>query len=226
MAAPTTGGTGFDPVRYLNGALWNGELMSFPIQSGYANNISKGDPVIVGKPDTINPGYCLNLADFAKGTFPTPAPASQAAAPIFGVFIGCSYQTAPALNPMDPASPARIFWPTGTVTLDSADATAFICVDPQVVYRAKTNALVNVLTGAARLKYASAAVPTTGGIADVSSSGTSVAYVDTGAIAFVPTALNVRILGLSDYPNNAWSNLNPYVDVIFENIYFGGRSAA
>lgn len=112
---------GLMAVKTTTGAPWNGQTSSYLIQSGYINNIFKGDLVYLGAD-----GYIHNLADLTTGTYQT----RQA----IGVFNGCSFATSTATNPIDPASPGRPYWPGGTVTLNAVPATCDIIDDPSVIF--------------------------------------------------------------------------------------------
>ena len=143
MAVNTQAPFGLQAIKYLNGALWNGQVSQYKIQSGYSNNIFRGDPVIIGiPPGGVGggvDGHVMSLANVATGTYPGNATAPIQNTPILGVFVGCSYQQEPSLNPIDPASPGRSYWPAGTQTLGNADAIAYVIDDPNVVYAIQAN---------------------------------------------------------------------------------------
>jgi hypothetical protein len=117
---------GLLPIRNLGSATWNGQTTPYPIQSTYPQNIFRGDPVYVTN------GYIHSLNDANGGD-----PSGQQ---ILGVFWGASFQTSTATNPIDPASPGRMYWPANTVTLNNVDATAFIIDDPNVIYNIQSDA--------------------------------------------------------------------------------------
>lgn len=112
---------GLQAIKTINGGTWNGQTSQYLIKSGYAFNIGKGDPVYLGVD-----GYIHTLGDLND--------ANKITTPILGVFNGCSFQTSIATNPIDPASPARSYWPGGTVTSNLIDATCDIIDDPNVIY--------------------------------------------------------------------------------------------
>lgn len=124
---------GLMAIKTINGGTWNGQTSQYRIASGYANNIFKGDLVFLG----ID-GYIHNLSEAPAGGDAGPPPhlwRRQA----LGVFNGCSFQTSVATNPIDPASPGRSYWPAGTVTFNSIDATCDIIDDPNVIYNIQSD---------------------------------------------------------------------------------------
>ncbi len=58
---------------------------------------------------------------------------------ILGVFNGCSFQNLAGINPIDPASPGRSYWPAGTQTFNSLPAVAAVIDDPNVVFNIQCN---------------------------------------------------------------------------------------
>jgi hypothetical protein len=128
----TSAPTGLQAVKTITGAPWNGQTNPYYIQSGYANNIFKGDLVTL---DTN--GFIINMRDIAPNDGST---ANTAGAGPIGVFNGCSFVTNTATNPIDPASPGRPYWPAGTVTLNGVPAIANIIDDPNVVFTIQTYA--------------------------------------------------------------------------------------
>lgn len=111
---------GLKAIKTTNGSTWNGQTSQYFIQSGYPNNIFKGDLVY------LSGGYIRNLSDLGVGSYPT--------AQAIGVFNGCSFTTPTSINPIDPASPGRQFWPAGTVTPGGVPATCDIIDDLSVIF--------------------------------------------------------------------------------------------
>jgi len=99
---------GFLPSTYLNGAVWDGQTLDYPIASGYATSIFTGDPV------TTTNGY---LAIGAAGTNP-----------LVGVFQGVKYYDSTG-NPQ-----FSKYWPASTVTFQTQDAQAMIVNDANVMF--------------------------------------------------------------------------------------------
>ncbi len=124
---------GLQPTRSLGASTWNGQTNPYFIQSGYNNNIFKGDPVVIaGTADAggTQTGYIISIYDVNGNTY--------TAAPTFGVFDGCSFITPTATNPIDPASPGRQYWPAGTQTLNGVPAVANIVDDPNTVFNVQS----------------------------------------------------------------------------------------
>lgn len=117
---------GLQAIKTIGAATWNGQTSQYLIQSGYAFNIFKGDLVYLGAD-----GYIHNLSDLQVANYPT--------AQALGVFNGCSFATPTSINPIDPASPGRSFWPGGTVTLGGVDATCDIIDDPNTIYNIQSS---------------------------------------------------------------------------------------
>lgn len=89
------------------------------IQSGYAQNIGIGDPVILSN------GYVINAADADSGWAPGTDTRIVRNTPIYGVFQGCYFDNDDntVLNPLQPVQQA---WKAGTVTQDGNPALAYI----------------------------------------------------------------------------------------------------
>lgn len=130
---------GMSAISNLDGSTWNGQTRPYLIASGYARNIFKGDLVIL-----TNTGYIQSLWDYAAPTGPTGGAGNGAGGGTFGigssigVFMGCSYTSPTGVNPIDPASPGKLYWPGGTVPLNAVPAIAAICDDPNVIYQIQT----------------------------------------------------------------------------------------
>ncbi len=110
---------GFTPLYHLHGGTvrYNGK---YTIASALASNIFLGDPVI----QTVT----------GQGTDIDVAAAAEV---ILGVFAGCSYTA---------ANGDVVFakqWVTGTVTLGSVAAEAYVYTDPSIVYNVQCNATVD-----------------------------------------------------------------------------------
>jgi hypothetical protein len=122
---------GLLPTKYLNGASWNNQVGGAPyyIQSGTDNNIFYGDPVIID-----SSGHIQSLFEFNNYDNSAPSSNIMATQPILGVFLGCSYQTTTAIDPINSANPGRMYWPQNAVTLNNLDATGFVADDPNVMY--------------------------------------------------------------------------------------------
>lgn len=120
---------GLKAIKTTNGSTWNGQTSQYLIQSGYLNNIFVGDLVY------LSGGFIKNLSDLGIGAYTT--------AQAIGVFNGCSFTTPTSINPIDPASPGRQFWPAGTLTPGGVPATCDIIDDPSVIYNVQSSGGVN-----------------------------------------------------------------------------------
>lgn len=206
---------GLQAIKTINGASWNGQTSSYLISSGYANNIFKGDLVYLGAD-----GYIHNLSDLQAGSYPT--------AQALGVFNGCSFQTTVATNPIDPASPGRPYWPGGTVTLNSQDATCDIIDDPNVIFNIQADSggvPFSAQGGTASVAYTYVTGSTTNPTGNTLT-GTSLVVLNTTSIGTAAN-LNLRILRFVPVSGNVStaSSTVPYnnVEVLIQNHSFTQR---
>ena len=214
---------GLNPVKYLNGALWNGQVSQYRIKSGYNFNIFRGDPIIMGTAAGANPGYILSYADLNGTNY--KAAATIGSAPTLGVFVGCSYQDVAGVNPADPASPGRQFWAANTATLSGMDVTAYVIDDPNVVYEMQTALATSPANSMMRAIFAGLAPntnPTTAQQNGVSSVGFGQPVV-ANTIATGPADL--RLIRLSGAAGNESGAINNIWEVVLNNSYFAARSA-
>jgi hypothetical protein len=207
---------GLMAVKTTNGSTWNGQTSQYLIQSGYVNNIFKGDPVYLG-----NDGYIHNLSDVGAG--------SVGAHQILGVFNGCSFQTSVATNPIDPASPGRSYWPAGTVTFNNIDATCDIIDDPSVIFNIQADAAgvpFNAQGATAAVLYTLMPGSLTNPDGNTNT-GVSKVVLNTGTID--TNNLNLKILRFvpvaGNIPVGNGNNRVPYnnVEVIIQNHSFASR---
>lgn len=205
---------GLQAIKTINGSTWNGQTNPYRIQSGYPNNIFKGDLVYID-----NNGYLRNLGDLGNTNLNTRQS--------LGVFNGCSFQTSVATNPIDPASPGRSYWPAGTLTFNNIDAVADIIDDPSVVFNIQSDQAgvpfnAQGATAAVKYTYVSGVNP-----AGNTNTGASMVILDSSTIGnnnynlkiirFVPVSGNV--------PVGNGGNRVPYnnVEVIIQNHTFASR---
>lgn len=214
---------GLQPTRSLGAATWNGQVNSYLIKSGYANNIFKGDPVIVagaGDAGGSQTGYLISIYNaLGSNNF-----AGQAT---FGVFDGCSFITPTAVNPIDPASPGRQFWPSGTLTLNNIPAVAYVVDDPNTVFNVQTSTNPGALQGNVGngAPYVWAASPPIGGIIQGNTiTGTSSLAI--GAMGTGADPYNTIVIGIVPSPPNpstpgaAFNN----VEVLIQNHQYTQRA--
>ncbi len=170
--------SGFTPVRYLNGAPWNGAANIYSIAANYAVELAIGDPVISsGTADTNGvPGIALAAATGA----------------IRGVIIGLGKSEGLIANPGNldttkrPASDPAVWY-------------ALVVDDPAVVFeiqeKANTVQLAATEVGLNQVPILAAA--------GTYQSGWLLAST-TDASAATTATLPLRLLGLSRKPNNAF----------------------
>lgn len=174
MSYGTNRGNGCKPIRYLNGSPWNGAQNGYPIASAYATAVYQYDPVI-------------SLADGTIGI-------GVAGSPVRGVFTGVQFtDTTGTLQNLP-------YWPAAQATFSSANATAFIEDDPNLVMTMQeTNG-----SGAAGTALALADVGLNinfyvqAGAAPSYISGTTI----NNASEATDATLNLKIMGLDPYPGN------------------------
>lgn len=208
---------GLVSANTITSAIFNGQNRQYYIQSGYANNIFKGDLVYLGAD-----GFIHNLSELLIATYPS--------SPAIGVFNGCSYVQPTANNPIDPASPGRPYWPAGTVTSNNVPAQCFISDDPNLVFTIQSDVGglnwndqgATVSVGYA-LVAGSLTNPTGNFITGQSSMVLNSASVGTAA------NLNLRIIGFDQNPSNPiplpGAGPSPYVNalVLIQNHQFAVR---
>ena len=113
MAYPSVSGPyGFRPVNLIGAQVFAGGTRQLPIQYGYATNIFYGDLV------NLSRGTIVDNADTTDST----------GTGIVGVFLGCTFT-----NPTTKQKQFSQYWPAGT---QAGDATAYVCDDPDTVFKA------------------------------------------------------------------------------------------
>lgn len=199
---------GLQALKYLNGAPWNNQTNAYLIDSGYANNIFRGDLVYIN-----STGYIQNMA---TNTSPQTNPT-------IGVFAGCSYVAPTSVNPIDPASPGKPFWPAGTNTVGDVPATAFIIDDPNTVFEIQStyaNGVVQANIGKfSQFGYAAPYALVGGIVQGNTTQGTSYGSLFLTPVAAQPT-YNLFIKALSANPNNVLGVLYNNAEVVIANHYY------
>ena len=119
MAFPTVNAPyGLKPINLYGGTPFAGATRQYRIASGYDASIFYGDPV-----EIINSGTIIKSAiNTARATVTT----SQ----IIGVFLGCSYVNSQGQTLFAQYFPANTTVPTGTYI------TAYVCNDPNTLFKA------------------------------------------------------------------------------------------
>lgn len=149
MAYPVVNGPyGLRPVNETGGLPFAGSTRMIPIASAYATSLYFGDPVKFTSDGTlITSGLAYNSASAETGG-------------TLGIFLGCEYT--PPTGPIYGKIRSQ-YWPASTV---ASDAVAYVCDDPNTVFKA------------AMLSYNSGATTTVGAVA-ASALGTNLTSVAT-----------------------------------------------
>lgn len=154
--------------------------------------------IYLGDPVGLSAGYII------KNVYNWTASAS------IGQFAGVKYT-----NPTTKQPTWSNYWPASTT---ASDALAFVYVDPFQIYEVQGNAATTAASLNLNVSWANTL--TTGN----TTSGLSTGQVDSGNAA-TTNSLQYRIVGLSDIPNNAWTDTYPIIRVI-HNFGFHGYLAA
>jgi hypothetical protein len=171
---------------------------TYPIASGYATAIFKGDPVTLLADGTIGIGV--------------------AGSAIIGVFQGVKYTNTAGIPVNSPN------WIASTATLGSVTAQALVTDDPMAVFTIQeTNA-----AGAAGTPLALADVNLNANFlvgSGIAALGLSTTSLNNASEATTAT-LNLKILGLDNYPNNAVGSFANWFVRINNHITSGGTGTA
>lgn len=212
---------GLVPVNTNTSAIYNGQNRQYYIKSGYGFNIFRGDVVYAG-----DDGYIHSLAELTSPTWQT--------ATILGVFNGCSYAQPVSQNPTDYASPARPYWPAGTVVTNNPfGATASIIDDPSVIYTIQTNVAGAAWTNQFQTAAVGFTLDVSGNPQGNTNSGQSSMFLDgnTFNTGGTPTLLNLKVIGFDPTQGNPIplpnAGVEPYVNllVMIQNHFYATRPA-
>lgn len=170
--------SGFTPVQYLNGSAWNGQARCYSIAASYGTELAIGDPVISsGTADTNGvPGIALAAATGA----------------VRGVIVGLGRYESGMFNPSNldttkrPASDPNVWY-------------AMVVDDPNVIFEIQEQSNGTAL---AATEIGLNTVPILAA-AGTYCSGWQLASA-TGATPNTTATLQLRLLGLSRKPNNAF----------------------
>jgi hypothetical protein len=181
---------GLQAIKSLISATYNGQTSPYLIASGYTNNIFKGDLVVLNAN-----GYITNIYDVGSTTYQTT--------PALGVFNGCSYINQAGQNPIDPASPGRMYWPANTATLNGVPAVADIIDDPNVIFNVQSNGSSSTgITQAMIGATAPVAITVSGGIVQGNTTtGQSLVTLNQGTVG-TGNNNNLKILRLTGVTGN------------------------
>ena len=179
---------GFKPVRYLNGAPWNGQARYYNVNSGNGGALAVGDPVCTsGAADTYGVmGVSIGIAG----------------SPIRGVIVGTGTGIATSTATAGLGLPGGMGGnPTSqqTTVIPATKATDYYVLvvdDPQVIFWCMEQYSGTAFTSAeAGLNCNFDAGANNGYISQ---------YVLDNGTEAVTAALNVRLLGLAQIPNNTY----------------------
>ena len=172
--ANTFAPSGLSPVRRVDGASWSDQITQRLIAAANTHKFYRGDPVVA-----LNTGY---IDTVAIGSIPTIG--------TLGVFLGCEFQATASGTPWSASYPGAA---------QTVDTKAFICYDPNVVFR------IWVGTGASSASGGPAVLADLGanfnwqmGTGNVLS-GISGAYLDYASLGTTNT-LPLTIIGLVQDP--------------------------
>ena len=117
---------GLKPVNLIGGQVFSGSTRMYPIQYGFATNLFNGDFVSVSR------GFVTRAA----------IGATTSSNAVTGVFLGCSFT-----DPVTLQKRYSQFWPASTL---AGDAVAYVCDDPDTVFKAVVCSATTVLASAAK----------------------------------------------------------------------------
>jgi hypothetical protein len=192
---------GFVPTRYRDGSCWNGGVNMYHIPASDPNQYNPGDAV----KSSAN-GDANGISDVVKITNGTDT--------VRGVIVGCLLA-----NPNQPSIQGTNL----DLTVQNIPATktrdyyVLVCDDPAVIYELQDDGL-SALTATACNKNASFTV------ANPTAPQQNSATVLTTASVGTSAALNLKIFGLAQLPNNAYG-VNAIWNVMFNQHEFQGNTA-
>lgn len=199
MANPT-GPYGFEPIRYLNGASWNGAVNMYCIPSTDGSQYSPGDPVVsVAGADALGIPYVTKATGTAtvRGVIVGVLATIPNNASIQGVTLDLASQGAPATK-------LRAYY-------------VLVADDPKLVFKIKDDGLA-ALTASAVGKNASFTVAN-----PTSPQQNSASVLSTASVSTTNT-LNLKILGLAQ---DGKTTFGAYADwlVMFNEHEFNGATS-
>lgn len=164
---------GLKPINLIGGQVFSGSTRMYPIQYGYATNIFNGDFVVLSR------GFVTRAA----------VAATTSSNAVTGVFLGCSFT-----NPVTKQKTFSQFWPTGTL---AGDAVAYVCDDPDTVFKAVVCSATTVLaSGAKALVGTNLSMIDNAAVASSLATGNSANAVLAPSATPVTSILPVRCVGL------------------------------
>ena len=113
MAYPTVDRPyGLKPINLIGGQVFAGSTREYPIQYAYATDIFYGDFIVLSR------GFVTRAS----------IGATTSSNAVTGVFLGCSYT-----NPITKQKTFSQYWPASA---QAGDAVAYVCDDPDTVFKA------------------------------------------------------------------------------------------
>jgi hypothetical protein len=168
---------GLKPVNLVGGQVFTQGVRQYTIQYGYNANIFFGDFVRVSP---SAPGGMLLRAAVGAAT---------AANAYTGVFLGCTFT-----NPQTKQKQFNQFWPAGTL---AGDCTAYVCEDPDTVFKAVVcSATTVVASGALGMVGNNLSMIDNAAVASSLSTGNSANAVLAPTATPVTSILPVRCVGV------------------------------
>lgn len=168
---------GLKPINLVGGQVFAGATRMYPIQYGYGTNIFYGDFVRVSP---SAPGGMLVRAAIGATT------SSNA---YTGIFLGCAFT-----NPATKQRQFQQFWPASTL---AGDAVAYVCEDPDTVFKAVVcSATTVVASGAVGMIGNNLSMIDNASVASSLSTGNSANAVLAPTATPVTSILPVRCVGV------------------------------
>lgn len=182
---------GLTPVKYLNGANWDGRGTLYHIDSGDANAYFVGDPVSLKAGTATIAGEDMGLQTLTVG---------QVAGTNVGVIlaVGTIARGGPFINPNDLSK-------TSAPATKTVPYYALVADDPMTVFEITEKGAGAVLTVAATSKNANFALAAPA--AGVVVSG---AFLDNGTAAAATATFNLKLLGLAQKIDSGSGLYNTY----------------
>ena len=176
--------SGYTPVKYLNGSTWSGQANVYSIAASYGTALAIGDPVISSGTADANgvPGIAIGAEPGAlRGVIVGLGKTAGGIAPEAGIF-----NTSNLDSIIRPASDPAIWY-------------ALVVDDPNVIFEVQEESNGTALAAADV------------GLNQIGATGTDNGYVSgwqlssaTGATPNTTATLQLRLLGLSRKPDNAF----------------------
>jgi hypothetical protein len=161
---------GLKPINLIGGQVFAGSTRMYNITYAYATDIFYGDFVAL-----------------VRGNLERISVTSGAAGTLAGIFLGCSYT-----NPVTKQKTFSQYWPASTA---AGDAVAYICDDPDTVFKAVVCSSTTVVASGARAMIGQnlACLNNTGSASTGNSKNALAAPTATPATT---ATLPIRVLGL------------------------------